>query len=74
MKHYKWFVVDDDNNTFAGPIDSLAKAAATADEIAKLIKRKKIGIVRQDELVKRQKEYAKLIAQRKIFDMFYSSK
>ena len=74
MTNYKWFVVDEDNNTFAGPIDSLAKAAAAADEIAKLMNYKKIGIVRHDELEKLQKEYKKLIAQHKTFHMLYSSK
>ena len=68
IKH-NWFVVDEDNNVLAGPFAKLQQVVVIADSISLIDNKRKVGIIREDQLEKKRKEYLASIAQHSIFDM-----
>lgn len=64
MNKRLWYVVDENNNVFAGPIDDLGLAAKTADSIAAASVKnnnRKFTVVEKSRLDELRKNYIKKI-------------
>lgn len=70
----KWYVVDENNNVLAGPIFGLQQVVVIADSVSSINDKIKVGVIREDQLEKKRKEYLESISQHKIFDMLNSEK
>jgi len=75
MHNKKWFVVDEENNVFAGPIKGIGNAAKIADSISTASEKRKFSIIEQSRLDKLRKEYIDLIiSEHNIFHKLSSKK
>ena len=61
MHDKKWYVVDEENNVFAGPIKGVTIAAEIADSISQTLKKRKLSIIEQTRLDELREEYIKII-------------
>tara|TARA_R110001599_G_scaffold118321_1_gene287485 strand:- start:7697 stop:7915 length:219 start_codon:yes stop_codon:yes gene_type:complete len=68
MSYKSWFVVDEDNNTFAGPFKNIKTAAKIADSISKIHDKRKLGIIENSRLDELRKKYIEcIISEHSIF-------
>lgn len=75
MNNKKWFVVDEENNVFAGPIKDIGAAAEIADSISKSLTKRKLSIIEQSRLDRLREEYINsIISEHSIFHKLYSRK
>lgn len=75
-KNFKrnWYVVDENNNVLAGPFAGLQQVVTIADSISLIESKRRVGIIREDQLEKKRKEYLESIYQHNIFGMMNSEK
>src|SRR6056300_815899 len=50
-----WYVVDENNNVLAGPFAGLQQVVTIADSISLIESKRRVGIIREDQLEKKRK-------------------